>query len=74
MQLALRFWTRVALWTGILLVTLMTITLIASDGGMAAAVANLPSWAGLALVLSAFPAGIAVSRETLPEDGRPTGE
>ncbi len=37
MQLALRFWTRVALWTGILLVTLMTITLIASDGGMAAA-------------------------------------
>ena len=63
--MALKFWTRLALWTGILLVIFVFLGLQPGEG-VGPVLAHLPAWAGLALVLSAYPAGLAVSRETLP--------
>lgn len=68
MRLALEYWGRLAIWTGVLLVILVAITLIAGQG-FAEVLAHLPGWAGLALALAAFPVGISVAPETFP-DGR----
>ncbi|MEE9133666.1 MAG: hypothetical protein V3U13_08900 [Gemmatimonadota bacterium] len=66
MRLALKFWGRLAIWTGILLLILLAVSLV-FGGSVAEVFAHLPVWAGLALALAAFPAGIAVSSETFPE-------
>ncbi len=68
MRTAVTFWVRLALWTAILLVLLVGASLFT---GMAAAdvFVSLPVWAGLAIVLAAFPAGLSVSAAILP-DGR----
>lgn len=67
-MLALRFWVGVLLWAGILLFLLPAISLI-SGQAVAEVVAHLPTWAGLALSLATFRAGISVGAETFP-DGR----
>ncbi len=67
MHLALRFWTRLVLWTGILLVIFLGLGI---GQGMSALLAHIPAMGGLALVLAAYPAGLAVAGMVLP-DGRP---
>lgn len=71
MQLVLRFWIRVALWTAGLVVVFTAIPLIAGMG-LGNAIPRLAVWGGLALVLAAFPAGIAVAKDVFPETGRPS--
>ena len=70
MQLALRFWTKVLMWTGILFVILMAVSLIGGQS-VGTVIGHLPVWGGFALVLAAFPAGLAVSEDAIP-DGRPS--
>ena len=67
MQLALKFWSRLLIWTGILLVVLMVLSLVMGQG-FREVMAHLPTWSGLALALAAFPAGIAVSSDVIPSD------
>ncbi len=66
MRLALRFWGFLAVWAGILLTLLLSVTL-ASGQGAREVLANLMSWTGLALALAAYPAGVAVSAGTFAE-------
>ena len=67
MHLALRFWTRLGVWTGILLAIFLGLGM---GQGMGALLAYIPAMGGLALVLAAYPAGLAVAGMVLP-DGRP---
>ncbi len=67
MHLALRFLTRLVLWTGILLIIFLGLGI---RQGMSALLAHIPAMGGLALVLAAYPAGLAVAGMVLPE-GRP---
>lgn len=66
MRLALRFWGRLAIWAGSLLLLLAAISL-ASGQGVAEVIAHMPAWAALAIALAAYPAGAAVSGETFPD-------
>lgn len=66
MQLALRFWTKLMMWTGILFLILITVSLVGGQS-VGTVMAHIPVWGGLALVLAAFPAGLAVSEETVPD-------
>ncbi|MCZ6916259.1 MAG: hypothetical protein O7I93_05750 [Gemmatimonadetes bacterium] len=66
MRLATRYWAHIAMWTGILFAILSIISLL-SGQGVAAVVSNIPVWGGLALILSAFPAGLAASPQAIPE-------
>ena len=66
MQLALRFWTKLLMWTGILFLILITVSLV-SGQSVGTVMAHIPVWGGLALVLAAFPAGLAVSEQTVPD-------
>ncbi len=65
MRLLLRFWQALAIWSGILVVILLVISL-ATGQSAAQVLAYLPAWAGLAFALAAFPAGIWVSSEAFP--------
>ncbi len=67
MRLALRFLGRLGVWTGILLLVLVGLQL---PQGLTHVGGHLPAWFGFALVLAAFPAGLGVAGEVLP-DGRP---
>jgi hypothetical protein len=58
MQLALRFWTKLMMWTGILFLILITVSLVGGQS-VGTVMAHIPVWGGLALVLAAFPAGLA---------------
>ena len=66
MRLAARFWVHIAMWTGILFAILTIISLL-SGQDVAQVIANIPVWGGLALILSAFPVGLAVAPEAIPE-------
>ncbi len=68
MALALHFWSRLAMWSGILLVVLVTLSL-AMGQALAEVVAHLPVWTGLAVALAAFPAGVAVAFQVFPDGG-----
>lgn len=68
MALISKFLTQLAIWTGLLL---LAFTALSALGGWTEAIAHLPAWAGRALGLAAFPAGLAVSRDVLP-DGLPS--
>lgn len=50
MHLALRFWTRLGMWTGILLIVFLGLGM---GQGMSALLAHIPAMGGLALVLAA---------------------
>ena len=65
MHVAPRFWGRAAVWAGLLLAMLLAISLV-SGQGVREVIANLPSWAGLAVALAAYPAGVSVAAETFP--------
>jgi hypothetical protein len=67
MRLALRFWLLLLLWTGILLLMLVTVSLV-SGQAVAEVLAHLPVWAALSLALAAFPAGVLVSPQAFPQD------
>ena len=68
MQLAVRFWTKLMMWTGILFLILISVSLV-SGQSVGTVMAHIPVWGGLALVLAAFPAGLAVSEQTIPDTG-----
>jgi hypothetical protein len=68
MRLATRFWVHIAMWTGILFALLIVISLLSGQGG-ATVMSSLPGWGALALILSAFPAGLAVTSDAIPEGG-----
>lgn len=65
MGLVLRFWSRLGAWTGLLLAFLVGVSL-ASGQPAAEVLAHLPTWAGLALALAAFPAGVSVASAVFP--------
>ena len=67
MRLAFRFWAQLGLWTGVLLAILIIVSLL-MGGTWASTIARLPVWGGLALVLAAYPGGIAVSRQVLSRE------
>ena len=67
MKLAGRFWLKLAIWIAILLTIFTVLGVVSPNQGFREVVAHLPVWAGLALVLAAYPAGLAVSREVLPD-------
>ena len=67
MHLAFRFWSHLGLWTGILIAILATVSLL-MGGTWGSTVARLTVWGGLALVLAAYPAGIAVTRQVLARE------
>ena len=52
MYLALRFWTRLGVWTGILLIVFLGLGM---GQGMSALLAHIPAMGGLALVLPRIP-------------------
>ena len=60
MHLALRFWLHTAVWTGLILVLLLIISLATGMGSES--FSKLPIWLGLALTLAPFPAGIALTK------------
>ena len=64
MRLAFRFWAQLGLWTGVLLGILIVVSLL-MGGTWVSTIARLPVWGGLALVLAAYPAGIAASRKVI---------
>lgn len=67
MKLAGRFWLKLGIWIAILLTIFFVLGVVSPDQGFRGVVGHLPVWAGLALVLAAYPAGLAVSREVLPD-------
>lgn len=68
MQLSLKFLANVGVWTVILLALLSLIGVITGQP-FSQVVSHWPTWGGLALVLSAFPAGIAVVDDVFPRTG-----
>ena len=68
MKVVLKFLVSAASWTGILLVLLSAVSLFSGEG-LGDVVRHLPVWGGLSLVLSAFPAGIAVADQVFPRRG-----
>ena len=68
MKILLKFLVSAAAWTGILLVLLSAVSLL-SGQGLGEVLRHLPVWGGLSLVLSAFPAGIAVAEQVFPRQG-----
>ena len=68
MKIFLEFLKAVGIWTAILLVLLSLIGLVLGQG-FAEVLSHWPVWGGLALVLSAFPAGIAVVDDVFPRTG-----
>ncbi len=64
MSLIPKFLAKLAIWTGLLLLAFMALSAL---GGWAEAFAHLPAWAGRALGLAAFPAGLAVAKDVLPD-------
>ena len=60
------------MWTGILFLILITVSLVGGQS-VGTVMAHIPVWGGLALVLAAFPAGLAVSEETIPDAGAGAG-
>ena len=67
MKLAGRFWLQLAIWTAILRAIFFVLGVVSPNQGFREVVGHLPMWAGLALVLAAYPAGLAVSRAVLPD-------
>ena len=65
MRIALRFWIHLLAWAGILLAIFTLLDQVGDD--TVSIWARVPVWGGLALVLAAFPAGIAVSSRTFPD-------
>ena len=61
------FWWRMGAWTGIITVILLGISLL--TGERAGLLINVPVWVGLAFVLAAYPAGIAVVEDVIPGQG-----
>ncbi len=68
MKVLLKFFAAVAVWTAILLALLSGISIVGGQG-LAEVLSHLPFWGGLAFVLSAFPAGIAVVDDVFPRSG-----
>ncbi len=67
MKLAGRFWLKLAIWIAILLTIFFVLGVVFPNQGFREVVGHLAVWAGLALVLAAYPAGLAVSHEVLPD-------
>ena len=65
MKLFLKFFASVAVWTAVLLTLLSGVSIVGGQS-LSSVFSHLPVWGGLALVLSAFPAGIAVAGEVFP--------
>lgn len=66
MSIAVRFVNRLVLWT-LILAGFFTLVQLLTGSGLTAAVSSFMVLGGLALVLAAFPAGISVSRDVLPD-------
>ena len=68
MSVLLKFFSAVLVWAAVLLVLLSGVSLV-GGGSISSVLGHLPVWGGLALVLSAFPGGVAVVDAVLPPTG-----
>ena len=67
MRLLGSFWWRMVLWTAVISGILLGIAVLTVEGG--GVLSNAPVWIGLAFVLAAYPAGIAVAEDVIPDQG-----
>jgi hypothetical protein len=70
MSIVIRFFSHLVMWTAILAVFFTMVLLLTGSADLAGALTSFMVLGGLALVLAAFPAGIAVSRKVLTEGSR----
>ena len=67
MRVLSSFWWRMVLWTGVISGILLGITVLTVEGG--GVLISAPLWIGTAFVLAAYPAGIAVADDVIPNRG-----